>query len=134
MSARSVGALAAVAAGLTLLAVVAQATGALAWAAASAAVLVAAGAIGVGAYHASRRSTVPVRSAPFRPSGVRDWLGADEMGREDLVLLLDRLERKTLDPHLPASTPREIGAIVRLRPEEFRRYLDRRIARLEGTV
>lgn len=134
MIARFVWALAVGAAVFTLLAVVAGGNGGLAVAAAAAAVLVAALAIGGAAVRTARRPRPRFAARSFRPSGVRDWLVAGEMGREDLVLLLDRLERKTLNPGLPARTPREIGAIVKLRPAEFRGYLDRRLDQLEGTV
>jgi len=134
VTARFVWALAGGAAGFTLLAIVAQAEGASAVPAAAGAVLVAALAIGGAAYRAARGPSLRTPPRSFRPSGVRDWLVTGEMGREDLVLLLDRLERRTLNPTLPARTPREIGAIVRLRPAEFRRYLDRRLEQLEGTV
>jgi hypothetical protein len=102
--------------------------------AAAGAVIAAAFAVG----DAVRRTAFP-RTAPsqFRPvprSGVRDWLAAGELGREDLVLLLDRLERKVLRPDLPARTPMEIGAIVNLGPSEFDRYVADRIQALEWTV
>jgi hypothetical protein len=134
VTARFVWVLAGGAAGFSVLAIVAEGNGAIAGPAAAAAVVVAALAIGGAAYRTVRWPALRARAGSLRPSGVRDWLVAGEMGREDLVLLLDRLERKTLNPTLPARTPREIGAIVRLRPEEFRGYLDRRLAQLEGSV
>jgi len=83
--------------------------------------------------------TLPIEPGPRPPaapprSRIRDWLWAGNLGREELVALLDRIERRTTDPGLPARSPQEIESIVRLRPEELRRYLDRRLARLEGTT
>lgn len=71
------------------------------------------------------------RVSPVPTSGVRDWIRAGELGREDLLLLLDRLERKAVRPDLPARTPEEIGELVMLRPEKFSEYIEQRVASLE---
>jgi hypothetical protein len=102
--------------------------------AAAAAVLVAALALGDAVRRTSSPRAVPPRVQPVPTSGVRRWLAAGELGREDLILLLDRLERKVLRPDLPARTPTEIGALVTLAPQEFYRYVADRIQALEGTV
>jgi hypothetical protein len=102
--------------------------------AAAAAVLVAAFAVGDAVRRTSSSRAVPYRLPPFPRSGIRHWLAAGELGREDIILLLDRLERKVLRPDLPARTPMEIGALVALRPSEFHRYVADRLQALEGTV
>jgi hypothetical protein len=122
----------ALAVALTLLAVLAASNYALAVPAAAAAVAFAAIAVGetLLRLRSSHAAAAPIRTT--RPSDVRDWLRAGGLGREELVLLLDRLERKASRPDLPARTPKEIGALLGLRPEEFRQYLTARLAALEG--
>lgn len=134
MTARRLGALSGVSAALTLLAIVAAHDEAVALSLATAAVFAAALAIADAFYRTRPRSSGAPSTQPGPRSGIRDWMASGEMGREDLVLLLDRLERTTLNPALPARTPREIGAIVELRAQDFRDYLDRRLETLEGTV
>ena len=102
--------------------------------AAAAAVLVAAFAVGDAVRRTSSSRAVPSRIQPVPRSGVRNWLAAGELGREDIILMLDRLERKVLRPDLPARTPMEMGALVTLRPSRFYRYVADRIQALEGTV
>ena len=102
--------------------------------AAAAAVMTAALAVGVSLNRAASARTAPAPRRPVPRSGVRDWIAAGELGREDLLLLLDRLERKSLNPTLPARTPQEVGMIVNLPPREFRRYVAGRLDTLEGTV
>lgn len=122
------------AAALTVVAVLMSADYAVAVPAAVGAVLVAAVAVGEAV---TRLAAPPTASAlTFRTptSTVRDLFQASELGREDLLLMLDRLERKSSHPNLPARTPQEIEAIVTLRPDEFRRYVAGRIASLEGTT
>lgn len=75
--------------------------------------------------------TRPVPGAPG-PSRVRGWLAAGRLGREELVLLVDRLERKSLTPTLPIRSPAELAKLVRLPPAEFRRYLEDRLTRIEA--
>lgn len=137
MSARDAAALiaaATVASALTAVAVASVSTDAIAIPAAAGAVLVAALAVGEAASRTAGPSPAAPRARPVPQSGIRDWLGAGEMGREDLLLLLDRLERKTSNPNLPARTPQEVTALARLTPPEFRRYLARRLDALEGSV
>lgn len=78
--------------------------------------------------------TGPLMSRPVTPSGVRNWLAAGKLGREDLVVLLDRLERRASRPDLPVRTPLEMGSILSLPPAEFLRYLSQRLDTLEGTA
>jgi hypothetical protein len=100
---------------------------------AAAAVIVAA--ITVGATVARTAARKNGREASTAPrSGVRDWIAAGELGHEDLLLLLDRLERKTLDPTLPARTPQEVGEVVNLGPRAFQQYLAERLDALERST
>jgi hypothetical protein len=70
---------------------------------------------------------------PEHPGGLREAFVGGELGRVDLVLACDLLERKLSRPTLRARTPAELNALVRVPPGEFRRYLTRRIAELEAT-
>ncbi len=63
------------------------------------------------------------------PSAARRSAG--ELYREDLVLRLDRLERYTLRPDLPARPGEDIGELVGLPTEEFRQYVGRRLDAIE---
>lgn len=63
---------------------------------------------------------------------VRDLFRSGRLGREEIVELLDRLERSGPDPFLPGKTPEELDRIARLPRAEFREYLRARIADLEG--
>ena len=78
--------------------------------------------------------TPGVLTRPLPVSPVREWLAAGELGREDVLLLLDRLERLSLTPGLPARTPQEISSIVDLQPKAFQEYVKERLATLEATV
>jgi len=66
------------------------------------------------------------------PGGLREAFVGGEPGREDLVLACDLLERKLARPDLRARTAVEIQSLIRLPPEEFRRYLAQRLDDLEG--
>lgn len=134
MSARVAAALATVAVLLTLLAVASASNEALTVASSVGAVVAAALAVGEAALRTVSQPSSPPRARPVPRSGVRDWLAAGEIGREDLLLLVDRLERKTSNPNLPARTPQEVGAVVRLSRPEFHRYLARRLDALEEAV
>jgi hypothetical protein len=70
---------------------------------------------------------------PSRPGGLREAFVGGGPGREDLVLACDLLERKLSRPGLRARTITEVASLVRLPPEEFRRYLAQRLDELEGT-
>ena len=70
-------------------------------------------------------------AAPEHPGGLREAFVGGELGRIDLVLACDLLERKLSRPNLRARTPAELDRLVRVPPGEFRRYLTRRIAELE---
>lgn len=74
----------------------------------------------------------PAPPPPVPHSRIREWWSGGTMGREEIVLLLDRLSRRSIDPRLPLRPARELAPLVRLSPEEWLRYLSDRIARLEG--
>jgi hypothetical protein len=74
----------------------------------------------------------PILARPLRPGGVRGAFRGGEVGREDIVLTLDLLERKLARPDLPSRTGPELAEICRRPPEQFRRYLAERLAGLEG--
>lgn len=98
---------------------------------AAAAVAVAVVAILEAIYH--QPSPEPGVEVAYMAQGtrVRGWLGAGKLGREELVLLMDRLERRAVSPTLPIRSPAEIARLVRLPPAEFRSYLAQRLARIE---
>lgn len=74
-------------------------------------------------------STVPFESSPV---GVRSWFTEGSLGREEIVLLLDRLDRHGPHPSLPARPPLELRRLVELPAREFRRYVGHRLDQLEG--
>ncbi len=54
------------------------------------------------------------------------------LGREELVLTLNRLERSFLDRDLPPPSVDELARITALPPEQFLGYLRSRVDRLEA--
>ncbi len=79
-----------------------------------------------------RASRAPAPPTPPETSGVRAWLQSGPIGREEIVLLLDRLERESLHPDLPSSTVRELDRLRYLPAPEFRKYVARRLDDIEG--
>ena len=78
------------------------------------------------------------RRAPDRRAESGDILApsarrrlAGEMYREELVLRLDRLERRTVRPGLPARTGEDIGELMELPLAEFRQYVAGRLDAIE---
>jgi hypothetical protein len=126
--------LAAIAAAFAALAIDASATYSISVPAAVAAVVVATLAVGDAVRRVRRAPAVASAPRPVPHSAVRERLGAGPWGREELLLFLDRLERRSGNPMLASRTPAEIAAIVRLPPEAFRRYVSDRLAPLEGTT
>ena len=126
--------LAAIAGGFAALAIDASATYSVAVPAAVAAVVVATLAVGDAVRRVRRAPAVPTLARPVPYSAVRERLAAGSLGREELLLFLDRLERRSGNPALPSRTPAEIAAIVRLPPAAFRRYVSDRLAPIEGTA
>ncbi len=74
----------------------------------------------------------PILSRPVPPGGVRGAFRGGEPGREDIVLTLDLLERQLARPDLPSRTAAELAAICRQSPEQFHRYLAKRLNELEA--
>ena len=74
----------------------------------------------------------PAAPTPTHPGGLREAFTGGQPGREDIVLACDLLERKLSRPDLRARSAFEIAALVTLPPEEFRRYIARRLDELEG--
>jgi hypothetical protein len=122
----------ALAATFTILSVLTSANYAVAVPTAAAAVIVASLTVGDAIVRTSARGTA-AEVRPVLRSGVREWIAAGELGHEDLLLLLDRLERKILDPTLPARTPQAVGEIVTLTPQAFQEYVAERLEALERT-
>ncbi len=84
-----------------------------------------------------RAAAAPVRElAPALPpaSGVRAMFTAGTIGREDLVLTLDWLERKWSRPGLKTRTAEELAPLLAAPPEKFRAYLEQRLVQIEGSL
>jgi hypothetical protein len=81
--------------------------------------------------HPGPRSA-PASRPPGPDFGIRAWLRSGPIGREEIVLLLDRLDRSTLRPDLPASTPDELASVRSLAPARFRRYVAHRLDEIEA--
>ena len=67
-----------------------------------------------------------------------EWLGrvrgafrSTQMGREDLVRILDQIERSTANPALPLRSPAYFEQLARVSNDEFTRYLSERVEALE---
>lgn len=72
--------------------------------------------------------------APLALGGAREMFHSGSLGREDLVLALDRLERRRSRPDLPSRTATEMARFVRAPEAEFRRYLAGRVEALERSA
>ncbi len=77
-----------------------------------------------------RRPALP--SPPDPHSRIREWWGAGRIGREEVVLLLDGLTRRAIDRRLPVRPAPELEPLLRMSEADWRRYVDRRLARLEA--
>ena len=121
----------ALAAGAALLAVLAGAASAIAVPAATLAVVAAALTV-VDTVVRQPAQGRPARGPqPARTGGLREAFRGGEPGREDIVLACDLLERRLSRPDLPARTPDELAALVRVPAAEFRKYVARRLDELE---
>jgi len=74
------------------------------------------------------------RFLPVPLMSAREALRSGELGREELVYLLDRLERVSVRPTLPIRKPEELAAIVGVPEDVFLGYLESRIRELEGAL
>lgn len=95
---------------------------------AAAAIVLASAPFGRGPLRASA-PPAPVRSEPDR---LRFAFRSGELGRADLVALLDRLEREGPRPDLPTRSVAELEEIVRLPAREFDGYVLQRVEELEA--
>jgi hypothetical protein len=66
------------------------------------------------------------------PVGVRSWFVEGSLGREEIILLLDRLDREGPHPDLPARPPADLRQLVELPTASFRQYVQARLDQLEG--
>ncbi len=116
----------------TVVAVVNRTNEVIAVPAAAAAVAVAGSALGLGAqgrWVALSPARVP---APPEGWGIRAWFLSGRLGREETILLLDRLDRSGPHPELPTRSEGEMARLFALPHDEFRRYLVRRMDELEA--
>lgn len=79
-------------------------------------------------------AAAPRQDLPEPLDSVREAFRLDAVGREDLVFLLDRLERAGARPTLPLRRPGEVRAIVDVPEPEFLRFLAARVEELEGSL
>ena len=119
---------------LALLAVLSSSNYAVAVPAAVAAVALAGLAVGEIVLRLSVRPRAEAPADRPTPADIQEWFRSGPMGREEIVRILDMIERRTLRPGLPARTPGEVRRFLGLRPEEFRRYVDERLTQLEATA
>ena len=81
---------------------------------------------------ARREERGPRRVPDSRPVlGIQRALAGDRFQREEIVLLLDHLERSGPNPTMPSRPRNEIAAIVSMKGSEFRGYVAGRVDRLE---
>ncbi len=62
----------------------------------------------------------------------RDWVQEGEIGREETVLMLDRIDRMGAHPNLPMRTEREMATFRRMPRAQFFELVDRRLDEIEG--
>jgi hypothetical protein len=74
----------------------------------------------------------PARPPVAEDVGVRAWFRGGSFGREEIVLLVDRLERRADHPDLPIRSAKELRRLVRLPDDEFRAYVNTRLDAIEG--
>jgi len=74
----------------------------------------------------------PHRAPEIRPSfRIHRGLVGDPIHREEVLLLLDRVERAGPNPRLPSRTRSELVRIMSMETPEFRRYVATRLDQLE---
>ncbi|MGP8078318.1 MAG: hypothetical protein ACLQD8_06895 [Thermoplasmata archaeon] len=88
-------------------------------------------------WDAAHRSPAARAPSPRRPGpgivGARAWMGRGTLGRTQILLLVDRIDRGTNHPDLPIRPDAEMDRLVRLPDEEFRAYVHARLDAIEGT-
>jgi hypothetical protein len=77
-------------------------------------------------------SRPPVAGPTADPARVRSSFEAGARGRNELIVLLDRLERGEGERYLSYRPPEELARLQALAPEAFRQYLGDRVSDLEG--
>lgn len=63
---------------------------------------------------------------------VREWLGSGDLGREEIVRLLDRIDRLGAHPNLPVRGEAEMQRFRFMRADEFLAAVARRLDEIEG--
>ncbi len=71
-------------------------------------------------------ATTDTKSASLPP------LDGSRFDREEVVLLLDQVERTIRDPSLPSHRLEDLDRLATLPPEQFRDYVRRRVEALEA--
>jgi hypothetical protein len=93
-------------------------------------------AAGLALLDAVRRAPPPTRTRATAeretPRGIRIWFRAGHAGREEILHVLDRIDRRGAHPDLPIRRPDEIQRLLRLPADEFRRHLASRLDELES--
>ncbi len=79
-----------------------------------------------------RPSAAPSLEPPTATSSMRAAFRAGRAGRMSIVVELDRVERRVLDPTLPTRSAAEEHRIRHLSPAEFRAYLNARLDAIEA--
>lgn len=120
-----------VAGGFALLAVLAHANLVAALPLATLAVAVAATVLVLAALpREPRRGAVP--SGPLETNNVRAWLREGGLGHEEVVRLMDKLDRMGSHPNLGVRTEPEMDEFRRMPSAEFHAFVSQRLDDIEG--
>ncbi len=65
-------------------------------------------------------------------ASVREWLTSGELGHEEIVRLLDRIDRMGFHPNLAVRTEPEMDAFRRMPRGRFLRFVAERMDEIEG--
>jgi hypothetical protein len=103
---------------------------------AAALAVVAMGFLFLGAWEDSEARSKPTVPLVWEPDvfRLRTAIRSGNLGREEIVTTLDRVERMGPTPDLPTRTADEMARLTRVSPQEFRQYLRHRLDDLEGRV
>jgi hypothetical protein len=124
----------AVAIALAIAAVASEANYGISFPAAVGAVIAASFALWDAARRSARPDVPPARRPEPELVGVRAWIGHGVVGRTEILLLVDRIDRGTDHPDLPIRSDAEVDRLVRLSPEQFRAYVNARLDAIEGVA
>ncbi len=75
--------------------------------------------------------TRPTAEGPARANPVREWLTSGELGHEEVVRLLDRIDRMGSHPNLPVRTEPEMSRYRSMAYGEFLEYVASRLDAIE---